>query len=66
MNNLMKIKKSKAEIFNLKNKLAKLDIKLFKHLDGELTDAEYKPFKEERAALRARIRELEKIIAGGK
>jgi len=66
MNDLMKIKRSRAEIFSLKNKLTKLDIKLFKHLDGELTDAEYKPFKDERAALRLRIRELETLIAGGK
>lgn len=62
MNNLMKIKRSRVEIFNLKNKLAKLDIKLFKYLDGDLSETEYRPFKEERATLRVRIRELENEI----
>ena len=62
MNNLKKINDNRAEIFNLKNKLARLDIKLFKHLDGDLSETEYRPFKEERATLRARIRQLENEI----
>ena len=57
---------AQAELYVKHTELKRTDYKLFKHLDGELTDAEYKPFKDERAALRVRIRELETLIAGGK
>ncbi len=57
---------ARAELYVKHTELKNTDYKLFKHLDGELTDTEYKPFKDERAALRVRIRELETLIAGGK
>lgn len=51
------------QIFDLKNKLSKSDYKLFKVMDGEMTEEEYSPTKAERATWRAKINELEALIA---
>ena len=46
-------------ILEAKKKLAATDYKAIKFAEGELTSAEYAPIREERRALRARIRALE-------
>lgn len=50
------------QIQDCKKELQQTDYKLLKFMDGELTAEEYEPIKQERAALRIRIRELEAII----
>lgn len=52
-----------AEIAELKQKLADTDYQVIKHADGALTDEEYQPIKAQRAEWRARINELEELIA---
>ena len=51
-----------SSISQLKWQLAKTDYKCLKHADGELTDEEYEPVKQERHNLRIQIRELEAAI----
>lgn len=48
-----------VKINDLKIKLAKSDFKLLKFLDGECTEEEYKPYKEQRKQWRAQINALE-------
>ena len=55
---------ARAELYVKHTELKNTDYKLLKHMDGELTTAEYEPIKQQRAALRVRIRELESIIEG--
>lgn len=55
---------AQAELYAKQNTLKATDYKVLKHIDGELTTAEYEPIKQERAELRVRIRELESIIKG--
>ena len=56
--------KANAELYVKHTELKNTDYKLLKHLDGEITAAEYEPIKAQRAALRASIRELEAILGG--
>ena len=46
----------------LKNNLTKTDYKLFKYVEGELTDDEYAPTKQKRKEWRYEINQLEKQI----
>lgn len=50
------------EIFILKQQLANTDYQAIKYAEGELSEEEYMPIKEERKSWRARINELEQII----
>lgn len=52
----------KEEIQNLKQKLADMDYKSSKYVDGEYTNEEWAEIVTERKTIRERIRELEKII----
>lgn len=52
----------KEEIENLKQKLAVMDYKSSKYVDGEYTNEEWAEIVTERKTIRERIRELEKII----
>jgi hypothetical protein len=47
------------KILELKKKLAESDYKLMKYLEGELTEEEYLPIKEQRKRWRKEINELE-------
>lgn len=47
------------EIESLKKTLASLDYHTLKHVDGEMTDEEYEPIKQQKIQLRARINEIE-------
>ena len=51
------------EIENLKQQLEDTDYKAIKYAEGELSEEEYAPIKEERKLWRARINELEIQIA---
>lgn len=51
------------EISELKSKLATSDYKTLKFVDGALNETEYAPIRAERAALRAKINELESKLA---
>ena len=53
---------ARAELYVKLNELKNTDYKLLKYMDGELTAEEYEPFKQQRAQLRVRIRELESEI----
>ena len=53
---------AQAELYVKNTELKNTDYKLLKYMDGELTEAEYEPIKQERAALRIRIRELKAIV----
>ncbi len=55
---------ARAELYVKHTELKNTDYKLLKHLDGEITAAEYEPIKAQRTALRSRIRELEAILGG--
>lgn len=50
------------EINSLKYFLAQTDYKALKFVDGELSEAEYAPIRQERKNARLRIRELEKTL----
>ena len=52
-----------AEINSLKILLRDSDYKALKHADGALSEEEYAPVREQRAAWRARINELESALA---
>lgn len=52
-----------SEITALKILLRDSDYKALKHADGALSDEEYRPIKEQRAAWRTRINELELLSA---
>lgn len=62
----LQIMQARAELYAKQNELRGTDYKLLKFMDGELTEAQYKPIKTQRAALRKRIRELETIISEDK
>lgn len=47
------------EIETLKKTLASLDYHTLKHVDGEMSDEEYEPIKQQKIKLRARINEIE-------
>ena len=47
------------KIRNLKSKLAETDYKAIKFAEGELTEEEYAPIREERRAWRAEINAME-------
>ena len=49
----------KIEIRNAKSRLAKLDIKRNKFIDGEITEDEWTAYREEIKYLREKIRSLE-------
>ena len=53
------------EINTYKQLLTQTDYKSLKHADGALTDEEYSPTKEQRAAWRERINELEELLEAG-
>lgn len=53
------------EINTYKQLLTQTDYKSLKHADGALTDEEYYPTKEQRAAWRERINELEELLEAG-
>ena len=46
----------------LKEQLAETDYKALKFIDGEFTEEEYAPIREERKACRIKINELEKCL----
>jgi hypothetical protein len=43
--------------------LSKTDYKTLKYIDGEFTEEEYAPIKQERIEYRKKIRELEKLLS---
>ncbi len=51
------------EIESLKQQLVDSDYKAIKYAEGEISEEEYTPIKEERKSWRARINELEAQIA---
>ena len=51
-----------TEILKLKKELAASDYKAIKYAEGEISATDYAPIREERRALRARIRALETEI----
>ena len=51
-----------VQIDTLKEKLAETDYKALKFIDGEFTEEEYAPIREERKACRIKINELEKCL----
>ena len=51
-----------VQINTLKEKLAETDYKALKFIDGEFTEEEYAPIREERKACRIKINELEKCL----
>lgn len=55
-------KNAKEEIIQLKRDLADTDYKAIKFAEGELTEEEFAPVREQREQWRVRIRELEKEI----
>ena len=57
----------RSEINALKQLLANSDYQAIKHSEGEISEAEYAPIREKRAAWRKRINELEaKLTAAGR
>ena len=52
------------EILMLKKNLSKTDYKLFKYLEGELSEEEYQSIKTERQEWRNRINQLEEELNG--
>jgi hypothetical protein len=52
----------KVRIFHLKNALKATDYKAIKYAEGELTEEEYRPIREQRRAWRAEINMLETEI----
>lgn len=50
------------EIQNLKAKLSETDYKLFKYLEGEISEEEYQTIKSQRHEWRTRINELEEEL----
>ena len=52
----------KEEIDNLKDDLARTDYKLYKYMDGSLSEEDYAPVRAQRQAWRDRINELEALI----
>lgn len=56
------IRKNKAEIAELKQKLADTDYNAIKYAEGWINSEEYAPIKAERQAWRDRINELELLI----
>ena len=55
---------ARAELYVKLTELKETDYLTLKKADGALTAAEYEPYKQQRAQLRVRIRELESIIKG--
>ena len=51
-----------AQINTLKEQLAETDYKALKFIDGEFTEKEYAPIREERKNYRIKINELEKCL----
>ena len=51
-----------TKISILKEQLAETDYKALKFIDGEFTEEEYAPIREERKACRIKINELEKCL----
>ena len=56
------IMKINAQINVLKEQLAETDYKTLKFIDGEFTEKEYAPIREERKNYRIKINELEKCL----
>lgn len=54
--------KLKRQIFNLKNQLRLTDYKAIKFAEGQLSEDEFSPIKEERQTFRDKINELESQI----
>lgn len=52
----------KIEIYKLKRQLAQTDYKALKYVEGELSDDEYAPIKEQRRLLRQEINRLQSQI----
>ncbi len=50
-----------GKILELKKKLADTDYKLMKFMEGQLTEEEYEPIKQQRQAWRNEINELEAL-----
>ena len=51
-----------VQINTLKEQLAETDYKALKFIDGEFTEEEYAPIREERKTCRIKINELEKCL----
>lgn len=56
---LEKKKTLMKEIETLKKMLFELDYHTLKHVDGEMTDEEYEPIKQQKIDIRSRINEIE-------
>ena len=51
--------KTPQRLEQIKTRLKELDIKTFKFIDGDLTQDEYEPYKQEKIALRKEYNDLE-------
>ena len=58
------IREKSEQILQLRGMLHNTDFKAIKYAEGELTEEEYAPIKEDRRSWRAQINALEKEIAG--
>lgn len=54
-----KIKAARQRMEVIKSLLSELDYKTLKYIDGDITEREYAPFKNQRAELRAEYRQIE-------
>lgn len=52
----------KRQVFNLKNQLRTTDYKAIKFAEGQLTEEEYAPFRQQRQEIRDKINEIEPQI----
>lgn len=52
-------RKKYFRVKELKQQLSALDYQTLKHVDGQMTDEEYEPIKQQKIAYRAEINELE-------
>lgn len=58
-----KIKELNAKIYHLKKKLAATDYKAIKYAEGELTESEFAPIREDRRKCRTEINAYETMLS---
>lgn len=56
------VRQNQLRIYDLKKKLADTDYKVIKYTEGELTEEEYTPVRDQRKVWRAEINKLEKTL----
>lgn len=61
-NKINNLEQYNKEIQELKQKLSDTDYKAIKYAEGQMSEDEYQPIKEERQAWRNRINELEELM----